>query len=149
MQSSADDRTANPMRRPSSFLPWQQDGSCTREAMTVGLDLNHMGHLQVWKNRTAILTTSQRQHLASLHRLQRNSYLKEIGWNGDGDCGLMFPHWDIAYVPRELMHDFFSNGTAMTEICGLLHVRRRDGARGKSAFPSRGEETPPWDRNRR
>jgi hypothetical protein len=47
-QASADNSTATPMRRPSSFLPWQQDGSCTTHAMTAGLDLNKMGHLQVW-----------------------------------------------------------------------------------------------------
>ena len=122
MQSSADNRTASPMRRPSSFLPWQQDGTCTIRAMTDGLDLNTMGYLQVWKHRTAVLTTSQRQHLLALRGSQRDSFLKEIGWNGDPECGLMFPHWDVANVPREVMHDFFSKGTAMAELCGLLHV---------------------------
>lgn len=34
----------------------------------------------------------------------------------------MFPHWGEANAPREIMHDIFSKGTGMIEMCGLLHV---------------------------
>lgn len=110
------------MRRPCSFLPWQQDGTCTMHAMTAGLDLNKTGHLQVWPNRTAVLSNNQRQQLLSLRGSERAMCLKEIGWNGVQDGGLLFPHWNEANAPREIMHDLFSKGTAMTEMCGLLHV---------------------------
>ena len=72
--------------------------------------------------RTAALSASQRRRLLMMRSAERPLYLKEIGWCGLQDGGILFPHWNEANAPREIMHDLFSKGTGMTEMCGLLHV---------------------------
>ena len=119
-QVDPENPSATPMRRPGSFLPWRNDGTCRDEDMTTHLDLDRMGFLQIWKLRTSARLAELEKECAHLQPGARPAFMRRHGVNAF-ELGVRFPLYDICGAPIDIEHAEMQ-GNLPRHLLGLLFL---------------------------